>query len=587
MHQRSALLLLLPSLACAPRIRAQQIGTAAVDGLLADVGQCNTTASFERSIAAGTPVAHLPQVTRGAWESESTCWRAVTTKVTTIPTTGLSAEQRLTLSVVRWEAGMQQDRAPHWWVDFSSITPYASPIGYLARTIAAFPLRAPVDTVVPLRLLHEMPALIDSIRAGIEQRASRGIRLSKAALPASVTLLRAFAAPGATNPFAVAPARAAALDDATRAAFIASAAHIVSNSITPAVDRLVTLLSGDYAAQAPDRVGLSQYPGGAAYYAWLVRWHTTLNSTPEAVHAIGVAEVARIDSEMATVRAHVGFQGTKAQFHAQLASDSRLFAKTPDEVGARLMMYANRLAPLLDRAFSTWPRARGDVRRLPPALEPSMTFGYYQEPTVADSMGHYLYNGTKLSERTLLTAAPLIAHELWPGHHFQIGLMRENTDLPAYRKGYYTAYGEGWGDYASIVAGELGLYADPMDHYGRLAMDMFLSCRLVVDTGMNALGWSRERAMAYMRDHELESDTQIASESLRYSTDIPGQALAYKMGSNEFMRLRTRAQKALGNAYDIRAYHDQVLRSGMLPMTVLGEKIDAWIATARASRPSR
>ena len=581
MRQRLAVVLLLSSFVAVRPLNGQQLGAAAVDDLLTAVGRCSTTASFERSIAAGNPVAHLPQVSRGAWAAESECWRAVALQAARIPATGLSAEQQLTVSVVRWEAGLQQDRAPHWWVDFSSITPYASPIGYLARTIAAFPVRAAADTIVPLRLLREMPALLDSIRVGLEQRAARGIRLSNAALPASVALLRGFAAAGVANPFAIAPERAAALESATRTAFLASGAQIVSDGIIPAVDRLVTLLSGDYATQAPDRVGVSQYAGGAAYYAWLVRWHTTLNTTPEAVHKIGLAEVARIDSAMAAVRAMVGFGGTKAQFHAQLAKDTRYFATTPDEVGARLMRYANRLEPLLDRAFSTRPRARGDVRRLPAALEPSMTFGYYQEPTVADSMGHYLYNGTKLSERTLLTAAPLIAHELWPGHHFQIGLMRENTELPAYRKGYYTAYGEGWGDYASIVAGELGLYADPMDQYGRLAMDMFLSCRLVVDTGMNALGWTRERAMAYMRDHVLESDTQIGSESLRYGTDIPGQALAYKMGSNEFVRLRTRAQKALGSRYDVRDYHDQVLRSGMLPMTVLGEKIEAWIGARR------
>ncbi|MBC7841858.1 MAG: DUF885 domain-containing protein [Gemmatimonadaceae bacterium] len=580
-RQRFATILLLTNFTVALPMSGQQEGAPAVQDLLAAVGQCSTTASFERSIAAGTTVAHLPQVSRGAWSDESACWRALASRAARIPATGLSAEEQLTVSVVRWEAGLQQDRADHWWVDFSSITPYASPLGYLARTIASFPIRSAADTIVPLQLLREVPALIDSIRAGLEQRAARGIRLSKAALPASVMLLRGFAAPADANPFSIAPSRATALDGATRTAFLASGARIVSDGIVPSMDRLVTLLAGDYSVQAPDRVGLSQYPGGAAYYAWLVRWHTTLGTTPEAVHAIGLAEVARIEREMAAIRAHVGFRGTRARFHAQLAKDPRFFASTPDEVGARLMLYANRLDPLLDRAFSTRPRARGDVRRLPAALEPSMTFGYYQEPTVADSMGHYLYNGTKLSERTLLTAAPLIAHELWPGHHFQIGLMRENTELPAYRKGYYTAYGEGWGDYASIVAGELGLYADPMDHYGRLAMDMFLSCRLVVDTGMNALGWSRERAMAYMRDHVLESDTQIASESLRYSTDIPGQALAYKMGSNEFVRLRTRAQMALGSRYDVRDYHDQVLRSGMLPMTVLGDKIDAWIAAGR------
>ncbi len=561
-------------------VRAQTSGPRAVDDLLARVEECESTASFERLIAAGKPIAHLPQVSRDAWRVDADCWRRIATRAGILPTTGLSAEQLLTVKVVQWEASLLQDRAPHWWADFSSITPYASPVSYIARSIAALPLSTPADTFATLRLLREVPALIDSIRAGLEQRAGRGIRLSRAALPASTSLVHGYAAAGDANPFAIAPSHAAALDLATRTALLAAGARIVRDSIVPAVERLVALLEGPYATQAPDRVGLSQYPGGAAYYDWLVRWHTTLDTKAATVHAIGLAEVARIDSAMAAIRAQVGFRGTKAQFHAQLAKDSRFFATTPDDVRARLMLYATRLDPLLDRAFSKRPRARGDVQRLSPALEPSMTFGYYQMPTTADSMGHYLFNGTKLSERTLLTAAPLIAHELWPGHHFQINLSRENTALPPFRQGYYTAYGEGWGDYASIVAGELGLYSDPMDMYGRLAMDMFISCRLVVDTGMNALGWSRERAMAYMREYELESDTQIASESLRYSTDLPGQALAYKMGSNEFVRLRGRAQSALGGRFDLRAFHDQVLGSGMLPMTVLSEKLDAWAATA-------
>jgi uncharacterized protein (DUF885 family) len=344
------------------------------------------------------------------------------------------------------------------------------------------------------------------------------------------------------------------------------------------VERLVTLLTGAYADAARDQVGLMHYPGGRAYYDWLVRYHTTLPVTAEQVHRIGVAEVARIEREMAAIRAAVGFTGSRSAFHAQLAKDPRFIAKTPEEFGERLMSYATRLWPLIPRAFGTLPRARGDVRRLPPELEPAMTFGYYQVPTARDSVGHYFYNGTQLEQRSLLTAAPLIAHELWPGHHFQVNLTRENSALPPYRRDrYYTAFGEGWGDYASIVAGDLGLYEDPYDRYGRLAMDMFISCRLVVDTGMNGLGWSRERAMAYMRAHVLESETQIRSESLRYSTDLPGQALAYKMGSREFVQLRAGAERALGSRCRAPAYHDMLIGSGSLPMMVVRARVAAWV----------
>jgi uncharacterized protein (DUF885 family) len=554
-----------------------------VSALLADVEQRLRTTSFDRQISGEAGVPRLPEVSRAAWRADAALWRSVGSRAGAIPTASLSEEERLTLQLLQWEARLEQARALHWWVDFSTITPYASPLGGIARALGTLTIGSPSDTARYLTLLRGVAILVDSIRAGVEQRAERGIRLAKPALPASIALLRSYAVRGATNPFAVADGRLASLDAPTRAAMARAAGEVVDDAIVPAVERLLALLTGPYAAQAPDRVGLAQYPGGDAYYRWLVRLHTTLETTPEAVHRTGLEQVQRIEREMAAIRAELGFSGSKAEFHAQLAANPRFFARTPEEFGERLMLYAARLDPLLDRAFATRPRARGDVRRLPPALEPAMTFGYYQVPTTADSVGHYYFNGTQLEQRSLLTAAPLIAHELWPGHHFQVNLARENTALPDYRRQrYYTAYGEGWGDYASIVAGELGLYADPYDRYGRLAMDMFISCRLVVDTGMNALGWSRERAIAFLREHALESETQIGTETLRYSTDLPGQALAYKMGSLEFERMRRRAEAALGNRFDARAFHALVLGSGMLPLTVLGARVEGWIASQGA-----
>ncbi len=521
---------------------------------------------------------HLPDPTRQAWQNDAVQWAWVAQQVQSIPTAALSPEERLTVQLLVWEAAANRQKGPFWWVDFSTVTPYASPLGGIARGFTARPLRVSSDTVRYLQLLREVAPLIDSIRTGLEQRAARGIRLSKQALPASVALLRTYGARGAGNPFAVPSTRANALDSATRGAFLASTEREVGNAIVPAVDRLVALLTGSYADAARPAVGLMHYPGGRAYYDWLVRYHTTLPVTADEVHRIGVAEVARIEGEMAAIRAAVVFTGSRSAFHAQLAKDPRFIAKTPEEFGDRLMSYADRLWPLIPRAFGTLPRARGDVRRLPPELEPAMTFGYYQVPTTRDSVGHYFYNGTQLEQRSLLTAAPLIAHELWPGHHFQVNLSRENSALPPYRRDrYYTAFGEGWGDYASIVAGELGLYDDPYDRYGRLAMDMFISCRLVVDTGMNALGWSRERAMAYMREHVLESEAQIGTESLRYSTDLPGQALAYKMGSREFVQIRAAAERALGSRFKLPAYHDMLIGSGSLPMTVVRARVGAWV----------
>ncbi len=213
-----------------------------------------------------------------------------------------------------------------------------------------------------------------------------------------------------------------------------------------------------------------------------------------------------------------------------------------------------------------------------------MTFGYYAPPSPTDSMGHYYFNGSRLDERSMITGGALIAHELIPGHHFQIALQHENDALPAYRQNnYHTAYTEGWGEYASALAGEMGMYRDPYERYGRLFMEMFLACRLVVDTGMNEFGWSRDSAMAFMKVRVAESPTQLQTETLRYSVDLPGQALAYKMGAIEIAALRQLARDSLGSAFDVRGFHDVVLSSGSLPMTVLRRRVVGWVDSLRTA----
>jgi uncharacterized protein (DUF885 family) len=334
----------------------------------------------------------------------------------------------------------------------------------------------------------------------------------------------------------------------------------------------------EYGKGAPAGVGLSQYPGGRAFYDWLVRYHTTLDVTPEAVHQRGLDEVARIEGEMAKVREELSFHGSAAEFRKSLRADPRLFPKTPEEIETRLLSYVKRLEPRVDEFFLRKPKAPYGVKRLDPQLEGSETFGHYQTPIGDDPTGYYFFNGSHLEDRSLLNAGALIAHELIPGHHFQLCLAAENESLPRFRRELAdTAYTEGWGDYSSMLAGEMGLYKDPYDRYGRLSMDMFISTRLVVDTGMNALGWSREKALEFMRAHLMETETQLGTESLRYSCDIPGQALAYKMGARKILELREEARRSLGPRFDIRRFHEAVLSEGSLPLPTLERHIHDFI----------
>jgi uncharacterized protein (DUF885 family) len=348
--------------------------------------------------------------------------------------------------------------------------------------------------------------------------------------------------------------------------------------VAPAFDRLAAFMESTYRARASAGVGLSQYPGGREYYQFLIRRHTGLPLTPEQIHAIGVEEVTRLEAALDQVRRDAGFSGSLQDFHKYLRTDRRFMAKSAEDIGDRMMKAIARIEPKVDAFFPLKPQAPYGVKRLDPALEPSMTYGYYEMPAGSEKRGNYRFNGSKAEERSVLMAEAVIYHELVPGHHFQIMLQRENTSLIPYRRSAaFTAYTEGWGEYASDVAGEMGMYADPYARAGRLAMDLFLSTRLVVDTGMNALGWSREKAMAYMREHTFESDLQIDTETLRYSVDTPGQALAYKMGTRKIHELRDLAAAKLGASFDLKAFHGHLLRYGAMPLGVLEGHVNCFV----------
>jgi len=530
-------------------------------------------------VRAGLPLERLPDLTVAHVEGEATRARAVVRAIDLLVPTELSPDEWSTSRILRFEMVQRIEGARFQWLQFSAITPYASPLGALPRMLAAQSLATPADRARYLALVGEIAAMADTIRNGLEARRAKQIVLPREELRLVVPFVRGFIQPAAQSPYMVGEGRLASIDPAQRDEFRATLGDRIDGAVNPALERLASYLDGPYRAVASDKVGVGQYPGGDAYYRHLVRQHTTLDILPDAVHRIGLAEVARIDSAMAKVRAELNFTGTKAEFHEKLRSDPRFYAKTPEEFGEKLMYHDARVRTRVADYFSTLPRAQGDVRRLDQRLEASMTFGYYQEPTAQDAMGHYYFNGSNLSQRSMLQAAALVFHELIPGHHFQVALQRENEALPAFRReGGYTAFTEGWGDYASALAGEMGLYSDPYDRYGRLMMDMFIACRLVVDTGMNAFGWTREQAIAFMKENTLESDVQLDTETLRYSVDLPGQALAYKMGSRELLVLREDARKRLGDRFDIKAWHAFILGGGAMPLTVLRQRFQTWVA---------
>ncbi len=522
----------------------------------------------------GLPIDELPRWSAANAEADAALSRDVLKRLEAVGEQELNHEESLTLAVVRWDARNAIEGARHFWLR-SPVTPYASYLPAAHRIFQTFLFERAADAERYLDLLAEYPRLIEEIHSHLRRQTERGTRLPKDEIEIVTPFLKGFVQEPGKSLFNVSDQRLAAIDAQAAARFKQQLAAEISARANPALERLIAYVAGAYRASAPEQVGLWQYPGGTDYYRHLVRFHTTMEITPEEVHQIGLREVERIEREMAEVRGKLGFRGAKAEFHRFLKTDPRFFPKTPDEIRARLLGFANSINPKLDRFFLTRPKAPFDTQRLNPALEATMTFGYYERPRPGAPTGTYYFNGSKLEERSLLQAEGLIYHELVPGHHFHIASQSENDRLHPVRKNFYpTAFTEGWATYSSILGRELGQYQDLYDLYGHLSMEMMISVRLVVDTGMNHLKWPRLRALEFMRSRTLHSDTEIATETLRYSADIPGQALAYKMGQIRILELREAARKSLGNKFDIRRFHQAVLGSGALPMTVLERHIN-------------
>jgi uncharacterized protein (DUF885 family) len=492
-------------------------------------------------------------------------------------------EDALTLQILGWQAENTIEAEKYYWLAFP-ITPYVGgqSLNFIHQILAAQRFSSTDDLANYLGLVDQYVALLDQMLAKTKGQDERGIRLPRPEIPAVVALFSAHRA-NSEKIFSVASSRLSGFTGPVTSDFQAKLQKAIKERVNPAFDGLINFLQGDYQQRAPEAVGYSQYPQGKDYYRHLVRLYTTLDLTPEQVHNLGLKRVGELSQKMQRIRDGLGFKGTQAEFHQMLRTDPRFLAKTPAEVEARYMGYIHRMEPLIPRYFSHTPRAPYGVKRLDPAVEASMTFGYYQQPTPDNPIGQYNYNGSKLEDRSLVIAGPVIYHELIPGHHFHLASQNENTALPMVRREFAQAgaFNEGWGNYAAGLAAEAGLLDDPYDQYGKAIFDMFISVRLVVDTGMNYYGWSLQRARDYMKQYAFQSETEINSESLRYSVDLPGQALAYKIGVEKFEELRERTKRELGDKFDIREFHQAVLGSGAMPMSILDKHIDWFIAAKR------
>ncbi|MBC2668634.1 DUF885 domain-containing protein [Novosphingobium piscinae] len=458
--------------------------------------------------------------------------------------------------------------------------------GFPALMAAGAVLRyqTPADYRANLALQGAIAKVFDQAILRFREGMASGVVESRLTVRNMLSQIDALLAqPVEQSPFTSAVAQfPATVPEGERAALRAAYIAMAQSTVYPAYRRLRAFLADEYLPVAREAVGLGQMKGGADLYRRLIRAQTTLPLEPEAVHQLGLAEVARIQQEMAGVQRELGFSGPLRSFFDTIRTDPRFHPRSREELAEGFARVARQVDALVPQYFARVPRTRLEIQPYPAYREKYEAGGSYNQGSADGSRpGTFFYNAYDLPSRFLTGIATLYLHEGAPGHHFQISLAQEDTTLPDFQRfGGNNAYVEGWALYAETLGYPMGLYKDPMQHWGTLDDEMLRAMRLVVDTGLHAKGWSREQAIDYMLANSGMGRTDATAEVERYIA-IPGQALGYKIGALTILRLRDKARTALGERFDIRAFHEQVLGSGALPLSVLEAKIDRWIAAQR------
>ncbi len=352
----------------------------------------------------------------------------------------------------------------------------------------------------------------------------------------------------------------------------------IGNTIIPAYERLSNFIGDEYLAAARDSVGIYALPNGEEWYAYLVRRRTTTDMTPDQIHQVGLDEVARIHGEMQKVMDEVGFEGGLKDFFDFVNTDEQFFFDEPEQLIQGYRDMTDHITELSKNLFEVFPETAFEVRRVEPFRERSAAGGSYQAGTADGSRpGIFYANAYDIKARGKWAMESLFLHEAIPGHHFQIMIQRENEELPDFRRyGGFTAFSEGWGLYAESLGKEIGVFTDPYQYFGGLNAELWRAIRLVVDTGIHAKGWTRQQVLDYMYANSAVVEARAVAEAERFMA-IPGQALAYKVGQLKIREIRTRAEQRLGDRFDVKAFHTEVLKDGAMPLSMLEAKIDRWV----------
>lgn len=514
----------------------------------------------------------LPSVDAASQAARLKVWEDVLRQLDSIDVKRLGAQNQVNYAVYRAQVEnlAAEVRLRGYEMPFNSDSSFWSNLGFMTRR----PLRTVEDYRAYIDRLRDVPRYfdqnIDNMRAGL----ARGFSVPRAVLDGrdvSIATVAEVKDPAQSNfyePFKRMPASIPADEQARlREAGLAA----IRDRLVPAYAKLLTFFREEYVPKARTTLGAEQMPDGQAYYRQQIREYTTLELDPEQIHKIGLQEVARIQGEMDAIIRQVGFKGDFPAFLKFLRTDKQFYATTPQELLDRAAWISKRVDGEIGKIIGTLPRGRFTIVPVPPDIAPFWTSG-------RGGAGTYWVNTYDLPSRPLYNLPALTLHESAPGHALQGSLAKEQGELPAFRREtYISAYGEGWGLYSEKLGQEMGVYQTPYEEFGRLTYEMWRACRLVIDTGVHHKGWTREQALAYLRDRTALSEHEVTTEVDRYIS-WPGQALSYKLGEITIVRLRAEAEKALGPKFDVKAFHDALLSEGSVPLPVLEAQVRAFIA---------
>lgn len=513
---------------------------------------------------------HLPDESLANQKLRLNTWTAALAELDAIPLTDLSPDKREDYGVYRGqiETLVDAQRFRDYEKPLNSDSSFWGDLGYYART----PIRNERDARNLISLMRDIPRYFAQNIANMRVGLKRGFTPPRVVMAGRDTSVAAIAeAKPADTPWLAAFIKLPATIPADRQAAIRSEAEVVvREQVIPAYARLLTFLRTDYLPHLREGLAAEGLPDGKAYYRAQIRAYATVDLAPDEIHAIGLAEVARIRAQMDAVIKEVRFRGDFPAFLRFLRTDPQFYPTTPEALLERASWIAKRFDGVAARWFGRMPRGRFGIVPVAPDIAPFYTAG-------RGSQDRYYLNTWNLPSRPFFQLTALTLHESAPGHSWQMSMAAENDERPEWRRyTYVSAYGEGWALYTEKLGVEMGMYETPYDRFGMLSYQMWRACRLVIDTGIHARGWTRERGLAYLRDNSALSEHEITTEVDRY-IGWPGQALSYYLGQLQIEKERARAEAALGTRFDIRAFHDMVLSLGPVPLPVITARTDRFI----------